>query len=87
MADLLHGAGVNATLGESAGCRWGQPAFREVEETNVPILRRIWIRFQGASMGALLYAPIDATRKTDSKTSKMGAFVSSTSLKIGAIPE
>jgi hypothetical protein len=37
---------------------------------NIPILRRIWIRFQGASMGAyLLYVPMDATRKTDSKTS------------------
>jgi hypothetical protein len=26
--------------------------LRDEEETNVPILRRIWIRFQGASMGA-----------------------------------
>ena len=52
-----------------------------MEKTNVPILHRIWIRFQGASMGAcLLYAPIDATRKMDSKTSRMGTFVSSTSL-------
>jgi dodecin len=59
-----------------------------VEETNAPILRRIWIRFQGASMGAYLsYAPIDATWKTDSKTSKMGAFVSSTSLIIQASTE
>jgi len=47
----------------------------------VPILRRIWIRFQGASMGAyLLYVRIGATPKTDSKTSKIGAFVSSSSL-------
>jgi hypothetical protein len=35
-------------------------------------------------MGAyLLYVPIDATRKTDSKTSKMGIFVFSTSLRDG----
>jgi hypothetical protein len=47
----------------------------------MPILRRIWIRFQGASMGAyLLSVPIDATPKTDSKTSKMGISVSSSSL-------
>ncbi len=55
--------------------------LRDEEETNVPILRRIWIRFQGASMGAyLLYVLIGATPKTDSKTSKIGAFVSSSSL-------
>jgi outer membrane lipoprotein len=50
---------------------------------NVPILRRIWIRFQSASMGAyLLYVPIDATRKTDSKTSKMGTFIPADSLAL-----
>jgi hypothetical protein len=44
-----------------------------MEEINYPILRRIWIRFQGALMGAYsLYVPIDATPKTDSKTSKIG---------------
>jgi dienelactone hydrolase len=30
----------------------GEQDLRDEEETNVPILRRIWIRFQGASMGA-----------------------------------
>jgi hypothetical protein len=37
-------------------------ALRDEEGTNIPILRRIWIRFQGASMGAYsLSVPIDAT--------------------------
>ena len=59
-------------------------ASRDEEGTNMPILRRIWIRFQGASMGAyLLSVPIDATPKTDSKTSKIGIFVSSSSLSSG----
>jgi hypothetical protein len=44
---------------------------------------RIWIRFQGASMGAyLLYVPIDATAKTDSKTSRMGTFIPADSLRV-----
>ena len=60
-----------------------QADFRDEEEINVLILRRIWIRFQGASMGAyLLYVPIGATPKTDSKTSKIGIFVFSMSLNI-----
>jgi hypothetical protein len=37
-------------------------ALRLSAGINVPILRRIWIRFQGASMGAYsLYVPMDAT--------------------------
>jgi hypothetical protein len=48
---------------------------------SVAILRRIWIRFQGASMGAYaLYVLIDATPKTDSKTGKMVDFISSSAL-------
>jgi hypothetical protein len=52
------------------------------EGINAIILRRIWIRFQGASMDAYLsYAPIDATPKTDSKTSNMMAFIPSSALR------
>jgi hypothetical protein len=37
------------------------------------ILRRIWIRFQGASMGAyLLYVPIDATAENGFKAKQDG---------------
>jgi hypothetical protein len=40
------------------------PALRLSAGINVPILRRIWIRFQGASMGAYsLYVPMDATEE------------------------
>jgi hypothetical protein len=44
---------------------------------SVAILRRIWIRFQGAYA---LYVLIDATPKTDSKTGKMVDFISSSAL-------
>ena len=57
--------------------------IRVVEEINSTILRRSWIRFQGASTGAyFLSVPIDATKnqKTDSKTSKMVEFIFSTTL-------
>jgi hypothetical protein len=60
---------------------WLCTAIRIVAKTNATILRRIWIRFQGASMGAhSLYVPIDATQKTGSKTSNMVAFVFATIL-------
>ncbi|MGD8836663.1 MAG: hypothetical protein PVJ19_17100 [Desulfobacteraceae bacterium] len=48
------------------------------EGINTTVLRRIWIPFQGASMGAYaLYTPIDATPKTDSQPSKIGALIPS----------
>ena len=54
---------------------------RVVEQIKSTILHQIWIRFQGASMGAyLLYVLIDATQKTDSKISKMVDFICCTTL-------
>jgi hypothetical protein len=51
------------------------------EEKNSTLLRRIWIRFQGASMGAyVLYGRIDATPETDSKTGKIVEIISFSAL-------
>jgi hypothetical protein len=50
-----------------------QKAFRLSAGINVPILRRIWIRFQGASMGAYsLYVPMDATGENGFKDKQDG---------------
>jgi len=64
-------------------CFFPADRLRNEAKTISTILRRIWIRFQGASMGAyLLYVPIDATQKTDSKTSKIVEIVFASFLKL-----
>jgi hypothetical protein len=72
IALTIEGAFVNFKRSVQSGLH---PAigFRLLAGINVPILRRIWIRSLGASMGAyLLYVPIDATDENGFKDKQDG---------------
>jgi hypothetical protein len=55
--------------------------LREFARNNIPVLRRIFVRIEGATMGAYCdIRVLRATHNTDKKTSKTGVFVFATSL-------
>ncbi len=60
------------TSNKSSIMRQGR-VFRQLMEKNIPMLRGIFFRLQGASEVAYCtYSASDATQKTEKKTSKMG---------------
>ena len=79
----LYEYDIMRSTGKLRFARGTHENLREFAGNNIPILCRIFVRIQGATMDEYwTYSSIVATQNTDKKTSKMGVLFFATSLTI-----